>query len=162
MPQSLTTQHIGAAGELLVQYQLLKYGIDSARLTTDSGIDLVMYVPGTKHAATIQVKSVAVPKPATPNGKPIVGVGFPHTCKAQWLAICDLSRNRVWLFTIDRARKLAQQHNSKGLRQLYWHIESTERKGVPYAESDMDPYRVDVVAGELLAGGSVVSGDEKG
>lgn len=43
----LGTQAIGAAGELLVQYQLLKLGIDSARLTTDSGIDLVMYVPGT-------------------------------------------------------------------------------------------------------------------
>ncbi|MGV0872113.1 hypothetical protein [Mycolicibacterium sp. XJ879] len=32
----LGTQAIGAAGELLVQYQLLKLGIDSARLTTDS------------------------------------------------------------------------------------------------------------------------------
>jgi hypothetical protein len=28
-------QHIGAVGELLVQYQLLKIGIDSARMTTD-------------------------------------------------------------------------------------------------------------------------------
>ena len=33
----MTTQHIGAAGELLVQYRLLKLGIDSARLTTDAG-----------------------------------------------------------------------------------------------------------------------------
>jgi len=33
----MNTQHIGAAGELLVQYQLLKLGIDSARLTTDAG-----------------------------------------------------------------------------------------------------------------------------
>jgi len=41
----LPTQHIGAAGELLVQYKLLKHGIDSARLTTDSGIDLVAYSP---------------------------------------------------------------------------------------------------------------------
>ena len=151
MTQPLGTQHIGAAGELLVQYQLLKYGIDSARLTTDSGIDLVMYVPQSKQAHTIQVKSVAVPKPATTNGKPIVGVGFPHTCKAQWLAVCDLSRNRVWLFTIDKARELAQQHNAKDYRQLYWHIESTERKGVAYAENQMDPYRVDIVAAELLA-----------
>ena len=46
IPIKLGTQAIGAAGELLVQYQLLKLGIDSARLTTDSGIDLVMYVPG--------------------------------------------------------------------------------------------------------------------
>lgn len=36
----MSIQHIGAAGELLVQYQLLKLGIDSVRLTTDAGIDL--------------------------------------------------------------------------------------------------------------------------
>lgn len=52
-----TTQHIGAAGGLLVQYRLLKFGIDSARLTTDSGIDLVAYAPGSSTAVTIQVKT---------------------------------------------------------------------------------------------------------
>jgi hypothetical protein len=40
-----STLHIGAAGELLVQYKLLKQGIDSAAMTTDSGIDLVAYSP---------------------------------------------------------------------------------------------------------------------
>lgn len=55
------TQVIGAAGELLVQYQLLKHEIDSARLTTDSGIDLVMYVPGTREAMTVQVKAMQEP-----------------------------------------------------------------------------------------------------
>lgn len=39
----LSTLHIGAAGELLVQFKLLKYGIDSARMTTDAGVDLVAY-----------------------------------------------------------------------------------------------------------------------
>lgn len=52
-----TTQHIGAAGELLVQYRLLKLGIDSARLTTDSGIDLVAFAPGSSTAVSIQVKT---------------------------------------------------------------------------------------------------------
>ena len=53
----LQTLAIGAAGELLVQYGLLKHCIDSARMATDSGIDLVMYVPGTTTAATIRVKT---------------------------------------------------------------------------------------------------------
>ena len=35
------TRHIGKAGELLVQYKLIKYGIDSSPMTTDAGIDLV-------------------------------------------------------------------------------------------------------------------------
>lgn len=30
-----------------MQYQLLKMGIDSARMTTDAGVDLVVYAPGT-------------------------------------------------------------------------------------------------------------------
>jgi hypothetical protein len=53
---TIKTQHIGAAGELLVQYQSLKYGIDSARLTTDSGIDLMMDVPGTEGRKRISVR----------------------------------------------------------------------------------------------------------
>jgi hypothetical protein len=36
LASAVTTQHIGATGELLVQYRLLKVGIDSARLTTDA------------------------------------------------------------------------------------------------------------------------------
>jgi hypothetical protein len=55
----MNTQHIGAAGELLVQYQLLKLGIDSARLTTDAGVDLVVYAPGDRSATTTRVRCVA-------------------------------------------------------------------------------------------------------
>jgi hypothetical protein len=65
-----TTQHIGAAGELLVQYRLLKLGVDSARLTTDSGIDLVVYSPATGSATTVQVKTV---DRAAPDGMRSVG-----------------------------------------------------------------------------------------
>jgi len=36
----LTTAQIGRAGELLVQQRLLLFGIESAPLTTDTGIDL--------------------------------------------------------------------------------------------------------------------------
>jgi hypothetical protein len=41
IPPRLTTQRIGRMGELLVQYELLRHGIDSAPMTTDAGIDLV-------------------------------------------------------------------------------------------------------------------------
>jgi hypothetical protein len=73
------TQGIGAAGELLVQYQLLKHGIDSARLTTDSGIDLVMYVPGTHHAFTVQVKAAEKPYLDGGTGPLVMGWFFPRT-----------------------------------------------------------------------------------
>jgi hypothetical protein len=70
----MSTLHIGAAGELLVQYQLLKMGIDSARMTTDAGIDLVVYAPGDRSASTVQVKTNVAAKPAGGRG-PYRGAG---------------------------------------------------------------------------------------
>ena len=66
----MKTQHIGAAGELLVQYQLLKIGIDSSRMTIDAGIDLVVYAPGNRTASTVQVKAIMGAKPAGGRGAP--------------------------------------------------------------------------------------------
>ena len=44
------------SGEALVTYKLLKHEIDSARMATDAGVDLVMYIPGHRQSATIRVK----------------------------------------------------------------------------------------------------------
>ncbi|MGH3577889.1 MAG: hypothetical protein ACRDU0_10065 [Mycobacterium sp.] len=61
--------------ELLVQSKLLKLGIDSARLTTDSGFDLVM--PGSREASTIQVKAKYCSVPAGGKGKQLLSWTFP-------------------------------------------------------------------------------------
>jgi hypothetical protein len=68
------------------QYKLIKRGIDSARLTTDSGIDLVMYIPGTTEAHTVQVKTIVNPFLDGGTGPLVAGWVLPRTCKAQWLA----------------------------------------------------------------------------
>ena len=120
----MTTQHIGAAGELLVQYRLLKVGIDSARLTTDVGIDLVVYAPGSAEATTVQVKTNLAAKPAGGKGQLSRGWDFPHACPAQLLALVALDSDCVWLFTMAEARELAQQHSPKGIRKLYWFVET--------------------------------------
>jgi hypothetical protein len=91
----VTTQHIGAAGELLVQYRLLKAGIDSARLTTDAGIDLVVYAPGNATGTTVQVKSNLAAGPAGGRGQLSRGWNFPHTCPAQLLALVALDVDRA-------------------------------------------------------------------
>ncbi|MCV7286715.1 hypothetical protein H7J87_15410 [Mycolicibacterium wolinskyi] len=148
----LGTQAIGAAGELFIQYQLLKRGIDSARLTTDSGIDLVMCVPGAQEAATIQVKSVLNPAPAGGTGHPTLAWIFPDACKAQWLAGVDLSRDLAWLFPIDDARRLAQQHGPDGSRTLYWYLTDVARRRVAGIEAEYDHYRLDAVITGLLNG----------
>ena len=78
-----TTQHIGSAGELLVQYRLLKLGIDSARMTTDSGIDLVVYSPLRAEAVTVQVKTQTAPSPSGGKGALSVGFYFPDDLRAE-------------------------------------------------------------------------------
>lgn len=135
-----TTQHIGAAGELLVQYQLLKRGIDSARLTTDAGIDLIVYAPGTGAATTVQVKTVERAAPAGGRGRLAIGWNFPHDTPAMLLTFTHLQDDTVWLFTTANARRVAQQHTSSGQRRLYWYTDlSTPQLGVvPLLQPDLD------------------------
>ena len=135
----MTTQHIGAAGELLVQYRLLKMGLDSARLTTDSGVDLVVYSPTTAQAITVQVKTVREPTPAGGRGKLAVGWNFPHDLRAQVLATVVLSEDEVWLFTLHEAQGLAQQHSDRGMRRLYWYTAPflASGEGFPLRQADV-------------------------
>lgn len=144
----ITTQHIGAAGELLVQYQLLKFGIDSARLTTDSGIDLVMQLPGidgVQKAATVQVKTKHKPVPAGGKGRPSLGFPVPVKDKAEWLACADMSRDAVWLFRIDEALRMAKQNPPL----LYWYIDDAPTGS--RREADLDEYRLEAVVAKLLS-----------
>ncbi|QHC61215.1 hypothetical protein [Rathayibacter sp. VKM Ac-2760] len=147
-----TTQHIGAAGELLVQYQLLKLGIDSARLTTDSGIDLVVHAPATGSATTVQVKSVELSTPAGGRGRMALGWTFPHDTRAELLAFTYLERDLVWLLTTEEAQQLAQQHSEKGVRRLYFYTDHStpQRAGVPLLISDLETYLLERQAPSLF------------
>lgn len=153
-------QHIGAGGELLVQYQLLKLGIDSARLTTDSGIDLVVYAPGAQDATTVQVKTVDRATPAGGNGRAAIGWNFPHKTPAQLLAFVLLERDVVWLFTREQAQATAQQHTDKGIRRLYWYTDLTTPQradGSPLIETDLDQYLLERQAPTLFPSAHTVS-----
>jgi hypothetical protein len=118
----LTTQQIGKLGELLVQYRLLSFGIESAHLTTDSGIDLVAYSHNRKAAFTIQIKTNLKPKPSGGKGKPALDWWVPANSPAELFALVDISENRVWLFTCDEMNTYAQQQ-SNGRFHLYMHTE---------------------------------------
>jgi hypothetical protein len=142
MEKRRTTQHIGAAGELLLQYQLLKMGIDSARLTTDAGIDLVVYSPASGAATTVQVKTVERSTPSGGRGRLAIGWNFPHDTPAQVLAFTLLETDQVWLFRVREAQQIAQQHTSSGVRRLYWYtdLETPQQEGVPLLQSDMENF----------------------
>lgn len=105
----LTTQQIGKSGELLVQYQLLLHGIESSRLTTDSGVDLVAYSPRKERAFTIQVKTVHHAKRNTGKGPLAIDWWPPQESPAELWAFVHLETNRVWLFKTSELDKVAQQ-----------------------------------------------------
>lgn len=150
----MTAQHIGAAGELLVQYQLLKHDIDSARLTTDSGVDLAAYSPSTSRAVTIQVKSVL--RATTAGGKkgapPTVGWWFPADLKSDLLATVLLETDTVWLFTRREALDWARQHNARGNCQLYWYIDEERVPPGGWHTNVMDYFKLDNRVRDLLLG----------
>lgn len=110
----LSTVQIGRCGELLVQRQLLLSGIDSAQLTTDSGIDLVAYSNRTRKSLTIQVKSNLEPKPAGGRGQPILDWWVAEDCPAELVALTDLSSDQIWLLTMAELSEVAQQLSAAG------------------------------------------------
>lgn len=133
-----------AAGELLVQFNLLKYGIDSARMTTDSGIDLVAYSPKDRRAYTIQVKTKEKPTGAGGTGKKALGWFLSDSTPAQLIALVDLESENVWLFEIQDFRKKAQQKSGKNIMQLYMYTEEPRKTKHEYSKvSDFHEYLID-------------------
>lgn len=117
-PIKLTTQQIGRLGELLVQYELLQHGIESAPMTTDAGVDLVAYSGNQGQSITIQVKTNLTPKPGGGKGALAIDWWVGVNCPAKRYAFVDLSTRRVWLFTRQELEDSAQQR-SGGRLHLY-------------------------------------------
>lgn len=118
----MKTSQIGKCGEFLVQYQLLLRGIESAQLTTDSGIDLVAYSPKNEKPLTIQVKANLQAKASGGKGKKALDWWIPENCPAQYAAFVDLSTQRIWLFSQSEIALVAQQL-SNGRHHFYMYVD---------------------------------------
>jgi len=128
--EMLNKQQIGKCGELLVQYKLLLNRVESAHLTTDSGIDLVAYSPKTKESITIQVKANLKAKPGGGRGKLALDWRVPEDSPADLVALADLSTNRVWLLNMEEISEFAQQHSS-GRYHVYMYVDPTVKPSKP-------------------------------
>ena len=151
-PPKLSTQQIGKLGELLVQYRLLSFGIESAQLTTDSGIDLVAYSHSRKDAITIQVKTNLKPKPGGGKGKLALDWWMPDNSPAELFALVDVSENRIWIFTRDEMKAKAQQQ-PEGRLHFFIHTDpDAKRKKDALAASlpDFEKFLLENRVGPLL------------
>ncbi len=120
--QRLTTAQIGRCGELLVQYSLLLRGIESAPLSTDSGIDLVAYAPNATRPRTIQIKANLQPKPGGGKGKLALDWWVPEDSPAELSALVDLSSASIWMLSLDELARFAQQRSS-GRLHFYMYVD---------------------------------------
>lgn len=135
----LVPRQVGRCGELLVQYMLLKYGVESAPLTTDAGIDLVAYSGIRGNPLTIQVKTSTHLGPA---GDKWLLWQIPEDCPADYIAAVDLVRNRFWLFETEEF-KLISRRAAKGELRLWWSLPEYEsgrpkRKEEQFKEYEME------------------------
>ena len=123
--QEVKTAQIGRCGELLVQYKLLLGGVESAPMTTDSGVDLVAYSPMNEKAITIQVKTNLKPKKSgSGKGKAALDWWISEKSPAHYIALVDLSSNKIWLLSHAEVSMLAQQKSS-GRYHLYMYVDPT-------------------------------------
>ena len=123
---SLATAQIGKCGELLVQYQLLLRGIESAPMSTDTGIDLVTYSPALPHPITVQVKANLQSKPGGGRGKHALDWWVPHNSPADYVALVDLSSQGIWFLSPAELLIHAQQQPARGLH-IYMYTDSSVR-----------------------------------
>jgi hypothetical protein len=104
----VTTQHIGAAGELLVQYRLLKVGIDSARLT----IVQQSHAVGDDRIAILNVSNVPMQQAA------FVDSEAPDLEEEEWTLIGKVRRSTARSLSSIRATetRAVSQLLAEGLR----------------------------------------------
>ena len=122
--RKLTSQQTGKCGELLVQYQLLKHGVESAPMTTDYGVDLVAFHAAKRKTVTIQVKTST--HRGTVEDKWVIWE-IPEDCPADFVAAVDLERDKLWLFPTDKFKAEAA-HSAKTKLRLWWNLPGFEAK----------------------------------
>ena len=104
---TLSSSQADKCGELLVQYRLLRHGIESASITADPGIDLVAYLAVEKRAFTVQVKTSLRPKPAGLSGMAL-DWWLPEGGAAELVVLVALQHERVWALTQGELAAVAQ------------------------------------------------------
>jgi hypothetical protein len=146
---SLKTAQIGASGVLLIQYRLLKRGIESAPMTTDDGIDLMAYSPKMERAVTIQVKTCLRPKAAGGKGRAALDWWLPKASPAELVGLANLATDQAWLLRHDEFVERSQQQ-PMGRLHLYFYTDAnySARKGCH--ERDFEPFSIEYRMAEIF------------
>ena len=146
-PTKNNTQRVGRCGELLVQYWLLKHGVESAPMTTDYGIDLLAMHPATHNAVTIQVKTSTH---KVEGSSKWVAWDKGENLIAQYIAVVDLDHDKCWFF---EGTDFAHHATGRASRWLWWYVPGYRPTSTTLSrrEEDFVDYKIDVVIPTLFS-----------
>lgn len=137
---NLNTQQIGKCGELLVQYELLKHGIESAPLTTDYGIDLVAFCVNDYKPITLQVKTCTY----SDERDKWVEWQIHDACPADYVCLVDLERDKFWILNF-KEEFLAISKKSGDNHRLWWSIPGYESTSSSHKEEYFRKYESQII-----------------
>jgi len=120
----LDSRQVGRCGELLVQYWLLNYGVESSPLTTDPGIDLVAYSSLKQKPVLIQVKTSRL---LGNTDNKWLRWQIPNNCPAEFIAMVDLDNDKFWLIRTEDFKRKARRVSDGDLK-LQWSFPDYESK----------------------------------
>lgn len=143
----LDTRQKGRCGELLVQYYLLKNGVESAPLTTDVGVDLVAYSCIGKNPVTIQVKTSS--QHGRDDGDLWLEWQIPEGCPADYIAAVDLDRSIFWLIETNEFNNKAIR-TSRGKKRLWWSLPGFECRRTRLKEEQFVDYEMDAAIPKIF------------
>ncbi len=98
-------------------------------MTTDSGVDLVVFSAKQDRAWTVQVKTCQAPKAAGGRGRLALDWRLESANAAQVVGLADLHGERAWLFDRSMFNRIAQQDTG------------TDRHFYAYTDTDYTPTR---------------------
>ena len=132
---TLGSTQVQRCGEILVQYHLLRQGIESAPITTDLGIDLVAYSPRSKLPFTLRVGTTLRPKPAGLKGMAL-DWWLSGASPAQLVALVELQHERIWALTGEELVTVAQGASGGRLHVFVY----TDRDARPVAGAEGETF----------------------
>ena len=121
----MTTQEISQRGVELITCMLSDYGISWER--GQKRLKSRIYSPSINSPAiTILIKTTSGPVPGGGKGKLELNWWTREDRNEDFVALVDLSTERIWIFQSDELREYAQQH-SRGMDHLYMRTDHSIR-----------------------------------
>ena len=120
-------------------------------MTTDAGVDLVVFSTTLQRALTVQVKANAGPKPGGGKGKLGLDWWIADDCPSELAVFVDVSSDRAWIFTKPEVAEFSQQHSSARFH-LNMYVDATVKpRGIKKAmQSEFDDFMLERRVRNLL------------